>query len=76
MRANHLQECLRKHKATRVTVEEEAEGGITEPEGRERYTKEKREDGGGGAVVDEVGDGGGAGTDGITGQSTCGGGDL
>ena len=44
MRAKHLQEWLREHRAKEESAEAEAEGEMLDPEGTERRSKEKIED--------------------------------
>ena len=49
---------------------------MSDPEGKERGTKYRRQEGGGGEVAYEMVDCGGADTDGILGRRTHGGGNL
>ena len=46
MRAENLQEWLQEHRSTEAAAEVEAEGETSDPEGRERDTEERIEDGG------------------------------
>ena len=46
MRADNLWEWLREHWANEAAAEAEEEGDMSEPEGRERGTKDRREYGG------------------------------
>ena len=44
MRTNHLREWLREHQAKEVAAKAGEEGEMSDPEGREIRTKDRRED--------------------------------
>ena len=75
MRSEHLQEWLREHWAKEATAESGDKGEMSEPEVRDRGTKYRIEEGGGGGGI-KMGDGGGADPYDIPGRITCRGGYL